>query len=302
MAVLIIDKFEDVRTHLDNRKLLHHVLPARSLRLSTLDSESQIESIASGFVVEINEKTFLVTCWHVVTGFDFLQEPMKTPNPPPDRRVLRVTGSDFRMEGTLPRIIGEFEVDVSLFDDDGNPNWLQIAGDDEKVKNQDLDTLKIEIPNQLDAVIIPIDLPDRIRFLWAHRITEDVDKHYCGRIWDTVLLSGYPYGYSSSDYNVSPVFLKRMIASASYGDSISCDVLLDGTGAAGMSGCPVYTEELQLCGIYRGILFPDYGRSSRDEPNDRHAALGLISPMFQHLSHLIFSATEKSPKLKLKTK
>jgi hypothetical protein len=55
----------------------------KAVRLETLDEQQRLLSRATGFFVKESDGTFLYTCWHVVTGIDFLRP---TPKALPTRR------------------------------------------------------------------------------------------------------------------------------------------------------------------------------------------------------------------------
>jgi len=77
--------------------------------------------------------------------------------------------------------------------------------------------------------------------------------------------------------------LTRHVAAISR-DGARREILIDGAGAPGMSGGPVFYEcdnRLYLFGMYVGVIFPD--AAPENEP-ERGSPLGIVCPM-NLLSH-----------------
>ena len=89
---------------------------------------------------------------------------------------------------------------------------------------------------------------------------------------------GFPYGYSPLGMEQpSPIVLTRFLA-ANMIESRGMSMLLDGPGAPGMSGGPVFVEHndaLYLAGIYTGLIYPDH----IIEKNEKTTALGVFCNM-----------------------
>jgi hypothetical protein len=211
-----------------------------------------------------------------VTGVDFLDPKVfKLPT----RRTLLVHSQDVQQpqEGILT--IGDARAfEIALYDSVGKPRWLQEPNERE---HPDLNACGIRIPKFFDIVRIPVEIDplvlDVIKFE-----KQDIYQN----LWDAgndVVVAGYPYGYSAMDEkSPEPIFLKRSIASNRIKTG---PVILDGGATPGMSGAPAILRDQGrwwLCGMYAGIVFPDFTPASNDQANDRFAALGLMVPI--HLS------------------
>lgn len=264
----------------------------KAVRLETLNDSGQVLTRATGFVIKETDGSFLYTCWHVITGVNFLQPaPM---SPPVRRALLRAHCQNVEEGQPGVRSIGNSRsMDIALYDTHGQPEWLQEPNDREQL---DLETIGIRVPKFYDVVRIPIELgemfADVIEFTKA-----DVFSNLSQAGTDVVIV-GYPHGYSAMGITTpEPVFIKRSIASNR--TSNVGHVLLDGGAAPGMSGAPVivkHEDRWWLLGVYTGVMFPDhqYGPEGRD--NDRHTALGLMAPL--HIARVfmqvpdVFSASE----------
>ena len=109
--------------------LRKYFLPHTAVLVECLDSNKQEiqTATASGFIRQENERFFLYTCWHAVTGLhpdrisierDFMQ-----------RRYLRVSLQSFRDEGALKVIGGLRSFVVPLYeesDSTSRPLWYQV--------------------------------------------------------------------------------------------------------------------------------------------------------------------------------
>jgi hypothetical protein len=67
------------------------LLGKKSLRLEAFNQNKELLARATGFVVNEKDGIFLYTCWHVVTGVNFLEPEVSKP---PDRRILIAYAQD----------------------------------------------------------------------------------------------------------------------------------------------------------------------------------------------------------------
>ncbi len=248
----------------------------KAVRLETLDDDGKLLGRATGFLVKESDGSFLYTCWHVVTGVDFLQP---TPMSPPKRRALiRAYCQDVQQRQPGVQAIGDaHSIDIPLYDASGQPRWLQ-----ERIEREQLDlqNIGIHLPKFHDVIRIAVNL-DKIVADVVEFQKRDVFSNPTQAGTDVVVV-GYPYGYSAMDVTTpEPVFLKRSIASNR--TSNVGHVLLDGGAAPGMSGAPVlvnHQDRWWLLGMYTGVIFPDHQHGTQGFENDRRAALGLMAPMY----------------------
>ncbi len=249
------------------------------LRLSLLDENGNVVSKASGFITEgvrtwqersqkyVPEAQYLHTCWHVVTGINY-HDP-KTPNRLPNRTHIQVSGTNVSEN----QFGGQKSFTIPLYNSDNSPAWQQ---ESEDRAHSDLNHIGIKVPLSLDIVRIPIQIPSSQIVGW--KIGQG-DVSICPPLFgEEIFICGYPHGFSAMGDTISPVFLKRAIASplTETWDAL----LLDGAGAPGMSGGPVFqlqNYEWKVIGIYQGVLYPDYVQPGpSQESNDRHSALGRM--------------------------
>lgn len=241
----------------------------RSVKLDLLDESGRLISYGTGLLMTEDDGTYLYTCWHVITGYDFLE--LKVKAPPAIRKVALRTKTVRQENPAVIAIGGEKVTEYALYDAQGLPVWQQ---EEAERPHPDLNAIGIRIPKHCDLVRLRVEIDDLAR---AHQsfVPNDVWHDHIN-IGTPVLIGGYPYGYSAFHFP-EPVFLTRSIATM--WTKIPFVTLLDGTGAHGMSGSPVYVKiagKWALYGVYTGILFPDYQQGLNGDSNDRHAALGLM--------------------------
>lgn len=228
------------------------------------------DKVASGFIVESSGNLFLYTCWHVVTGFDM--NDVRISGVLPNRRYLQVTYQGFDTSTpNIQKIGGNHSLVLPLYDDNNFPLWIQNKQD---IPNADLNAINIKVPSWHDAVKIP--LPESVMLSEMQIIKESDAFLNITMIGEQVFVVGFPYGYSALGLEQpTAIVLVRFVAANRVKDRKS-DVLLDGPGAPGMSGGPVFVErdgKLLLVGIYTGLLYPDHVV----QRNEKYTALGTMS-------------------------
>lgn len=163
------------------------------------------------------------------------------------------------------------------------PLWSQ---DSQDVPQADLNAINLRVPFWHDAV--KILLPSDVRVSDMQVIDEEQSFQSDMALvapGDKVLIVGYPYGYSAYGANQpTPVVLTRFIAGIQI-DGRRQELLLESTGAPGMSGGPVFVERdsnLFLLGLYTGVIYPDHVI----ERNEKVTALGTCSNMVICWGHM----------------
>jgi hypothetical protein len=157
--------------------------------------------------------------------------------------------------------------------------WFQ---DKAHVAHPDLNAIKIFVPFWHDAV--RLELPNSVR-LSDVQVLEENDAFPGNTLLtpgDKLYIVGFPYGFSAQGAEQpTPVVLTRFVAATRIAGRHQ-DILLESTGAPGMSGGPVFVERgssIHLLGIYTGLLYPD----SPLKKNEKHTALGTCSDLSLHL-------------------
>ena len=249
------------------------MLSFKSLKLDVYAQAKHV-SRASGFILREKDQHYLYTCWHIVTGVDFL-DPF--PKDPPLRRTsikVHLTGVEARTP-EFTAIGGAQSFDLALYDENGNPIWQQ---EPNARDCPDLEAIGLHAPKFADVVKVPLAVDES----WASVVSFGLEDIEGGALFDAgtdVLVFGYPYGYSAMEaMSPEPTFIKRAIASNRI--SNACINLLDGPGAPGMSGAPViirHKDRWWLYGVYNGVIFPDHQHGLADGEPDRRAALGWLT-------------------------
>jgi hypothetical protein len=182
--------------------------------------------------------------------------------------------------------------EVELYEQSGEdvflPRWEQ---DQQSVSNSSLAMANLVQPFWHD--IVRIRLPSSVVTSTAQVLSRfDLWRDLIAPA-DPLLLVGYPYGFSARQLTPAPIVVKRHVAAISR-DGARREILIDGAGAPGMSGGPVFYEwdnRLYLFGMYVGVIFPD---SAPDNEPERTGALGIVCPM-NLLSHRLKLARARPP-------
>ena len=235
-------------------------LPLKAVRVTPLDEHKNPISApggiksASGFIRREGDGNYLYVCWHTLTGGIDKNNPRLPPAPVVLPRYLRAGLLNVeQLPGRIgERIGGLREIDFSLYDESGTPAWLQ---DVQHIPHSDLNGIGIYVPLWHDAAKLRI--PDSVRLSeLQHNDRSDVITPEIG---DKILIVGYPFGYSAHGHNQPmAIVLTRFVASMSLAEKRR-EVLLDGEGAPGMSGGPVFVERDSMpypVGIYTGNIMP----------------------------------------------
>jgi len=235
-------------------------------------------AVASGFLLREEAVTYLYTCWHVVTGISLTNPVLPGAGVLQRRSRLKVSmqANDFKMGGAVVTTGGTETFEIDLYDASDKPPSPVWEQDEQSYQNSNLAMANLTEPFWHD--IVRIRLPDEVKTstiqnlapqdLWPHLIAPG----------DALLLVGYPYGFSAKLLSPTPIVLKRNVA-AIQRDGPRREILIDGVGAAGMSGGPVFCEHedrLYLFGVYTGIIFPDAAEGVSPE---RTTALGTVCQM-----------------------
>jgi hypothetical protein len=187
-----------------------------------------------------------------------------------------------RLKGAIASVGGSDSFEVELYEKSGEdvflPRWEQ---DEQSVSNSNLAMANLVQPFWHD--IVRIRLPSGV-------VTSSTPVLSRLDLWpdliapaDPLMLVGYPYGFSARQLPATPIVVKRNVAAISR-DGARREILIDGAGAPGMSGGPVFYEwdnRLYLFGTYVGVIFPD---AAPDSEPERTSALGIVCPM-NLLSH-----------------
>ncbi|MBD3278952.1 MAG: hypothetical protein GF388_11690 [Candidatus Aegiribacteria sp.] len=186
-------------------------LSLRSLFLVSITDTDQMAT-ATGFLVAHENTEYLITNWHVVSGYGFYEnEPTFPDSSLPSSLVINYICPDlgFWEQGIEP-----------LYDSNGNPRWLECS-------DYRADVVALPLTNiPEDAVLRHIDL-------------NLADTDLLVRPSMTVSIIGFPYGQSS--VGLLPIWKSGTVASEldfRLSDGSPC-FLIDATTREGMSGSPV---------------------------------------------------------------
>lgn len=259
-------------------------LPLKAVHVQCLDDRGEAikGAFASGFICDEAGVKFLYTCWHVVTGYNM--HDVKIGRDLPARAALRITlqNADTRAPGVIS-IGGNQQAVLPLYQSRTVPfvpHWFQ---DEKDVAQPDLNAIGLRVPFWHDAIKLP--LPDTLHVVDMQVIGEDQRFKNLVTPGDRLYVVGFPYGYSALGMQQpTPIVLTQHIAATGIAGRHR-EILLDGSGAPGMSGGPVFLENstgISLLGIYTGLIYPDHVIAQ----NERATALGTCTEMVLCWTHL----------------
>jgi hypothetical protein len=272
-----------------------HLMQFKAVRIEILDQHGQPvivtprngerrgPVVASGFLLRDDADLYLYTCWHVVTGIELANPVLPGTNQRRSRLKVSMQRSE-KPKGAIVAVGASDSFEVELYEQSGEdvflPRWEQ---DEHSVSNSGLAMANLVQPFWHD--IVRIRLP-------ASVVTSTLQVLSRLDLWpnliapaDPLMLVGYPYGFSAKQLTPTPIVVTRHVAAISR-DGARREILIDGAGAPGMSGGPVFYEwdnRLYLFGMYVGVIFPD--AAPENEP-ERTSALGIVCPMNLLALHL----------------
>ncbi len=182
--------------------------------------ESRI-GIGTAFTVKKNEKHYLITNWHCLTGIDPISNKPLNENGLCNPDILKVWFCGEKIGTWIPK-------SINLLDENGNHKWI------EHPEGKNVDVVALPLDEQYnDVKIYPMDL----------ELAHTQLKIYPSK---AVSIIGFPKGISSS--GKFPIWKKGHIASdfdVNYNNQPV--FLIDATTKSGMSGSPVVLKESGIC-------------------------------------------------------
>lgn len=251
-----------------------------------LDSKNR-PRCATGFLTKEEDIAYLYTAWHVVTGAGDPYN-VKRPNPPRVDKILIYSQDVVSENPGLTRIGKKVEHILDLYLKNGEqkkPIWKQ---DEQNILDDYWNKIGIKIPFWHDLIKIKVDLPEvMINTLAFHQ--DSFVSNFLLDIGEKVLISGFPYGYSSMGLSQpTPIILTRYVAAIHVEDRRK-SFLIDGVCFPVMSGSPVFVirdNKLLLCGVYTGTRYLDFNENETLE-NDRNAGLGICDDIDFALNKIV---------------
>lgn len=200
----------ETRTGSVPNRLPVDVLSLPSLYLELLSEGRTLES-ATGFIVEYEGKSFLITNWHVITGCD-----------PERKRVLDTAGAvpDEILIMHHGRIDGTWKGKIEQLYDNGKPRWIEHP-----------------LGSKVDVIALPLKkVDDEVKVFPLDMALADTDL--VPQVTASVFIIGFPHGLTGPGR--LPIWKTGIISSepafAYRGEPI---VLIDARTQEGMSGSPV---------------------------------------------------------------
>lgn len=249
-----------------------HTLSFKAMHIQCLNENKELinGAYASGFIMQEKDDFYLYTCWHVVTSYNMHN--VEVGRTLPNRKYLQVNLQNCVTHQPEIQVVGGNQTTIlELYDSNGIPKWIQ---DKHDKPNFSLNSIGLKVPDWHDA--IKLLLPKTIVLSEVQSIKSDDIFRSIPSLGDKVYIVGYPYGYSIFGIEQpTPIVLTRFMAAIRL-KGRSREMLLDGPGAPGMSGGPIFIEHenrLLLIGIYTGLIYPDFIIDS----NEKTTALGTMT-------------------------
>ncbi len=202
-----------------------------------LETSKNGKSLMNGtcFFAQKEDKTFLITTWHNVTGLnpktnDFIGQYAIQP----DRLTVKVFKNQDILELT--------EINIDLYDSDSKPVWLE-----HPIHKENVDVVAIEITVPNDKLVFCVE--DGI---------EPFNEKTQSQVKDDVYVLGYPFGLTAG--GIFPIWKRASIASEPIVDIDGLPKMyIDTASRPGMSGSPVIYKEKRSVIIADG----DPGKASK---------------------------------------
>lgn len=197
------------------------------LQSAKKDLEDNEHILASGtcFFLIRDEKTYLITNWHNVTGKnpntnEYLSKPFQSP----DYLKVQVFKNQEILEPTFLKI--------DLFDNDGKKIWLEHP----------------EFGQKIDAVAIEVAIPEDKLVMDCETFIEPHNENTNVKVKQDVFVLGYPFGIKTG--NIFPIWKRASVASEPLIDVDNLPKMyIDTASRSGMSGSPVVYFEKRSVGI-----------------------------------------------------
>lgn len=130
-------------------------LKAVLIRCLNLDQEPIRNAVASSFILQEQNRYYLYTCWHVVTGYN--PHDVRVTNRLPDRKYLQVALQDAQNPQHSVTVIGGLQLlTIPLYDMSVEPHRPLWSQDEQDVPQPDLNAINIRVPFWHDAIKIPL--------------------------------------------------------------------------------------------------------------------------------------------------
>ncbi|QXP78715.1 MULTISPECIES: trypsin-like peptidase domain-containing protein [Winogradskyella] len=233
----------------------------------------------SGFLCKKDEKTFLVTNWHIVTLKNFQ------------------TKENLHSSGAIPCFLNLFV--HSIKQTESTSSWYELAIKELEIYNSEGEgdeKIFNNIPkwyehptsgSEIDVVVLDItsELANTSFELTSFNIDEEISKDVKLRVMDDVFVTGFPLKTSTTP-NKLPIYKGATIASEPNMFSSLPLFYIDGKTKSGMSGSPVIKKDNDIKQIPSATaitlsqgrigLVGVYSGRDRQEKDEYEAELGIV--------------------------
>lgn len=259
---------------------MNNPLSFSSVKLDLFSKDGVRLKQASGFVVEANNKYYLITNWRVVTGRDIRTDRQQESGMKPYLLKTSVhIHEGIGAKGASPSMGMRKRITVRLYNDNDSPRWTELPTRDENQRVADIVALPIQVNLTLKLFSGKIpgitvykgsweENPDYWTKLSAIPISAaDTDVDYGPP--DTVHIIGYPLSWEPDGTNrTSSAFWRTsFIASEIYepGMRRADTFFIDPCAPEGMTGSPVVgmkNDRIKLLGVYSDRPTAEFGANA----------------------------------------
>lgn len=252
------------------RNHMSNPLSFSSIKLDIFSKDGNRLKPASGFVIEADNRLYLITNWHVVSGRNIPATELHEPAIEPYilRTSLHIYGG--KGENDFPLSWGQRKgITVQLYDDNDRPIWIEHRADKQNQPVVDIVALPIQLNTSLlSGKIQGINIDISMGF-WA-KVSAipisviDTDVEYGPP--DTVYTIGYPLGWAPTGTNKFSAAFWRTSTIASETNDIDMTqamvFFIDPCALEGMTGSPVVgmkNDRMKLIGVYSDSSTAEFG-------------------------------------------
>jgi hypothetical protein len=257
---------------------MNNPLSFSSLRLDLFSKDGLHLKSASAFVAEVNNRYYLITNWHVLSGRDIpASEPQKIVREPYLLKTsLHIHGGQGEQSIPLPMGMRK-RITIQLYDEDNIPIWIELQAKEGQLVDIVALPIRVNLTLQLFSGKLPgikmdpgpwaenTDYWTKISAIPISAIDTDVDYGPP----DPVHVIGYPLGWApeGADRSSSAFWRTSFIASEIYepGSNRSDMFFIDPCAPEGMTGSPVVgmkNDRMKLLGVYSDYSTAEFGANA----------------------------------------
>ena len=251
---------------------MNNPLSYSSLKLDLFSKDGGRLNSASGFVIEVSNRYYLITNWHILSGRDIVIHDLHTPviEPYSLQTSIHIIGGEG--ENKFPLSWGVWKrLTIQLYDDGNMPKWIERQANKQNQPMVDIVALPLQLDlkfaNLVSRNILRSDSETSFWSKISAISTIDTDVEYGPP--DRVHTIGYPLGWAPQGTDKSSPAYWKTSTIASEIDKVSSlqeeTFFIDPRVPEGMSGSPVIgmkNDRMKLLGVYSDSSTAEFGANA----------------------------------------